>query len=79
VTFLTMHLNPDHESCPNLRGELAAGRKSLCLSSPDRGRSVERPLVTTGQSSWELTAVRGQRGCSLPSDPQGWRLCGTVH
>jgi hypothetical protein len=60
LTFLTMHLDPGHESCQNLRGELAAGQKSLCLSSPDRGRAVERSLVTTGQSSCELNAAGGK-------------------
>ena len=51
MTFLVVHLNPDHESCQNLRGELAASRKSLCLSSPDRGRAVELLLRGTGRAS----------------------------
>lgn len=51
MTTLIVHLNLNHESCPNSQGELAAGQKSLCLSVPDWSRAVERPLSTVGRAA----------------------------
>jgi hypothetical protein len=51
VMILVVHLNLNHESCPNSQGELAAGQKSLCLSTPDQSRAVGRPLSTVGRAA----------------------------
>jgi hypothetical protein len=79
VTILIVHLSLHHESCPNPRAELAAGQKSLCLGTPDRGRAVESPLCTAGQSFRQRNAGGGKQNARYPAMIAGWRLCGTVH
>jgi hypothetical protein len=79
VTILIVHLSLHHESCPNPRAELAAGQKSLCLGTPDRGRAVESPLCTAGQSFRQRNAGGGKQNARYPAMTAGWRVCGTVH
>jgi hypothetical protein len=79
VKILIVHLNLDHESCPNPGAELAAGQKSLCPGTPDRGRAVESPLCTAGQRFRQRNAGGGKQNARYPAVIAGWRLCGTVH